>query len=102
MQANRGKCCPLSSMSPIIDDMNRAKTTRGEASHLAHIGLKVGAVAVGLVVALLATLRELFASVEVDQTDERQLYDSDLSGELNYRTGRLDSGTDPFGWYDRD
>ena len=64
--------------------------------------LKISGIAVGLVLALLATLRDLFASVDVEQDDDRQLHDSDLSGELNHRTGRLDSGTDPYGWYDRD
>jgi hypothetical protein len=34
--------------------------------------------------------------------DERQLYDTDLVGEYNYRTGRLDAGNDPYGWYDED
>jgi len=64
--------------------------------------LKIVGVAVGLVLALLGTLRELFASVDAESNDDRQLHDSDLSGELNHRTGRLDSGTDPYGWYDRD
>ena len=64
--------------------------------------LRIGGIAIGLVFALLATLRDLFASVDVEQDDDRQLHDSDLSGELNHRTGRLDSGTDPYGWYDRD
>ena len=63
---------------------------------------KFGGVAVGFVFALLGTARELFASVDAEHVDERQLHDSDLSGELNHRTGRLDSGTDPYGWYDRD
>ena len=40
--------------------------------------------------------------VDVEHDDDRQLHDSDLSGELNHRTGRLDSGTDPYGWYERD
>lgn len=64
--------------------------------------LKVGGVALGFVFALLATFRDMFAPVEVEDNDDRQLHDSDLSGELNHRTGRLDSGTDPYGWYDRD
>ena len=64
--------------------------------------LKVGGVIVGLVFALFRTFRELFASVDVEHDDDRQLHDSDLSGELNHRTGRLDSGTDPYGWYERD
>ncbi len=71
-------------------------------STIGQLVLKVGSVAVGLVFALLGTLREMFASVDVERNDDRQLHDSDLSGELNHRTGRLDSGTDPYGWYDRD
>ena len=64
--------------------------------------LTVGGVVVALVVALLGTLREVFASVDVERNDDRRLHDSDLSGQLNHRTGRLDSGLDPYGWYDRD
>ena len=69
---------------------------------IAQLLLKIGGVTVGLLFALLGTLRDIFASVDVEQDDDRQLHDSDLSGELNHRTGRLDSGTDPYGWYDRD
>lgn len=36
------------------------------------------------------------------QEDGRRLHDSDLVGEYNYRTGRLDAGTDPYGWYGQD
>ena len=53
----------------------------------------------GLALALLDVLRELFVSMEIQHDQERRLHDSDLSGELNYRTGRLDAGTDPYGWY---
>ncbi len=69
---------------------------------IGHLVRKLGGIAVGLLFALLGTVRELFASVDAENTDDRQLHDSDLSGELNHRTGRLDSGTDPYGWYDRD
>ena len=69
---------------------------------VAQLLLKVGGVAVGFAFASFGIMRELFASVEVEHDDDRQLHDSDLSGELNHRTGRLDSGTDPYGWYDRD
>lgn len=41
-------------------------------------------------------------SNEEDEIDERRLHDSDLTGVFNYRTGRLDAGTDPRGWYDED
>lgn len=55
---------------------------------------------VGLAIALLAALRNLVAAMETPQDEERRLHDSDLTGELNHRTGRLDAGTDPNGWYD--
>ena len=71
-------------------------------SRFGQLLLKVGGVVIGLLFALLGTLRDIFASVEVEHNDDRQLHDSDVSGELNHRTGRLDSGTDPHGWYDRD
>ena len=64
--------------------------------------LEIGGITVGLVFALIATLRDLFSTVEVEQNEDRRLHDSDLSGELNHRTGRLDSGLDPYGWYDQD
>ena len=64
--------------------------------------LKVGGVAVGLGLELLGTLRGLFASVDVGHSDERQHLDTDLTGEFNHRTGRLDAGNDPYGWYGED
>lgn len=63
--------------------------------------LKVGAVAVGLVFALIATLRHLFAASESRmQDDHRSIQDSDLIGDYNSRTQQFDSGTDPAGWYE--
>ena len=64
--------------------------------------LKIGSITIGLIFALIQTFRDIFGSIDIEQNDDRQLHDSDLSGELNHRTGRLDSGTDPYGWYDRD
>ena len=81
----------------MLDLMKGNRTLR-----IGRLLLKLGGVAVGFVFALLGTARELFASADIEQNDDRQLHDSDLSGELNHRTGRLDSGTDPYGWYDRD
>lgn len=54
----------------------------------------------GLVAAVFHLLSELFVSTDVQHGGERRLHDSDFSGELNHRTGRLDAGTDPYGWYD--
>lgn len=81
--------------------MNKRVTNHRE--RLADVGLvlrKVGVFTVGLVIALLGVLRDLFASTEIRHDEERRLHDSDLSGELNHRTGRLDAGSDPYGWYD--
>ena len=81
----------------MLDMVNGYRTLK-----IGQLLLKVGGVAIGLVFALLATLRDLFSAAEVEQNEERRLHDSDLSGELNHRTGRLDSGLDPYGWYDPD
>ena len=64
--------------------------------------LGVGGVVVGLAFALFGTLRELLGSAELEPNQERRLHDSDLMGEFNHRTGRLDAGVDPYGWYDED
>lgn len=61
---------------------------------------ELGAFAIGLVIALFAAIRNLVALIETPEDDGRRLHDSDLTGELNHRTGRLDAGTDPHGWYD--
>jgi hypothetical protein len=81
----------------MIDWMKRYRTLR-----VGQLLLRIGGAVVGLLFALLGALRDIFASVDVEHDDELQLHDSDLSGELNHRTGRLDSGTDPYGWYNRD
>ncbi len=81
----------------MLSMMNGYRTLR-----VRQLLLRVGGIAIWLIFALLGILRDIFASVEVEHNDDRQLHDSDFSGELNHRTGRLDSGTDPYGWYDRD
>ena len=49
------------------------------------------------------TLALFTAAVASDRRDDdRQFHDSDLVGEYNHRTGRLDAGNDPYGWYDED
>ena len=58
--------------------------------------IAVGAVLAGLV-------RDLFAYPrDAGEPNSRQLHDADLVGEYNHRTGRLDAGNDPYGWYDED
>jgi len=64
--------------------------------------IKLGGVAIGFVFALLGTARELFSSADTKHVDDRQLIDTDLIGEFNHRTGRLDAGNDPYGWYKED
>ena len=57
-------------------------------------------VCAGFAVGIYNVVLEIFTSIEALDDTERRLHDSDLSGELNHRTGRLDAGTDPYGWYD--
>ena len=49
-------------------------------------------------------LLSIFSAALAAETgdDDRQLHDTDLIGEYNHRTGRLDAGNDPYGWYDED
>ena len=42
------------------------------------------------------------ALTETSLQDDRQLHDAELFGEYNHRSGRLDAGNDPFGWYEKD
>lgn len=52
---------------------------------------------------MLGLIRNLLADLPDDAAaDNRQLHDTDLIGEYNHRTGRLDAGNDPYGWYDED
>ena len=37
-----------------------------------------------------------------EPAEDRRIYDSDMIGEYNHRTGKVDAGMDPYGWYDRD
>ena len=89
-------CC-LQGLSPILVMMNGYRTRRLRQSLLGF-----GGAVIGLVVVLVGVLREVFVSIDVGRSDNRRLHDSDLSGQLNHSTGRLDSGLDAYGWYDRD
>jgi len=62
--------------------------------------IEIGGTAIRLALALFSTLLELIASAELERNDDCQLHDADLIGEFNHRTGRLDAGNDPYGWYD--
>lgn len=51
----------------------------------------------------LATVLGVLASTDRSEDNDRpQSHGSDLIGEHNFRTGQLDSGTDPDGWYEED
>ena len=53
--------------------------------------------------ALLATLVGFLFSADEDEGENRSLTSgSDLFGEHNFRTGNMDSGSDPDGWYEED
>lgn len=80
--------------------VKRTSPNPGLLNRAGFILQRAGAVVLGLAMVMLNALRELFASAEARHEEERRLHDSDLSGELNHRTGRLDAGTDPYGWYD--
>jgi hypothetical protein len=84
-------------LAPMLSKMKQSAALRA-----GQLLLRIGGSTVGLVLALLGTLREFFAAGDFEHDDERQPLDTDLTGELNHRTGRLDAGNDPFGWYGDD
>jgi len=56
----------------------------------------------GCIALLLPAVGVLF-NTDDDESDDRPLGEgSDRFGEHNLRTGRMDSGTDPDGWYEED
>ena len=82
----------------MLDMVNGYRTLR-----FGQLLLKVGGITIGLLLALFATFRDLFfPSQDASESNSRQLHDADLVGEYNHRTGHLDAGNDPYGWYDED
>ena len=82
----------------MLDTMNGHRTFR-----IGQLLLKIGGVAIGLVVALIATFRDLFVNADTPVEEENDVSAGAYrGGTLNYRTGKLDDGTDPYGWYGND
>ncbi|MBL3601175.1 MAG: hypothetical protein JMN25_15145 [gamma proteobacterium endosymbiont of Lamellibrachia anaximandri] len=81
----------------MLGKMNKYKTLR-----IVRLLFKIAGVAIGLVFALIATFRDLFVTVDSQTQDDDTLGSSIRGGDLNFRTGKFDDGTDPAGWYGRD
>jgi hypothetical protein len=67
----------------------------GRAVHLLHLGIRFVARFLGHVAAFLAANAQTSPAYD-------ELNSSIGGGVLNYRTGKLDDGTDPYGWYEQD
>lgn len=68
---------------------------------MVRVGVLVRTIA-GAVVGLIGhSIRLLAGSAQPTPADD-ELNSSIRGGVLNYRTGKLDDGTDPIGWYERD
>jgi hypothetical protein len=87
----------LRRVSSILDKMNGYRALR-----VGQILLKVGGVVVGLVFALIATFRDLSTASDSPTPDDDTMGDVFRGGDLNFRTGKFDDGTDPAGWYEND
>ncbi len=63
-----------------------------------------GSIGIAAAIALCGVVREALALLTggEEKINEFGPHESDVTGEYNYRTGRLDDGTDPYGWYERD
>lgn len=65
-------------------------------------GSRLAAATSGTVIGvILAAIRFLGDAAETTPSDDA-LSSSVRGGILNYRTGKLDDGTDPVGWYEAD
>ena len=65
--------------------------------------VKAGGVFLGVVFALVATFRDLFVAADIPDEEENDVSAGAYrGGTLNYRTDKLDDGTDPYGWYESD
>ena len=64
----------------------------------------VGSLGIAAAMALFGVLREMLSLLTGGEEKINELgpHESDVTGEYNYRTGRLDDGTDPYGWYEQD
>jgi hypothetical protein len=88
----------LRGLSSMLNLMNGHRTLR-----IGRLLLKVDGVALGLVFALIATFRDLFVTADTPGEEENDVSAGAYrGGTLNYRTGKLDDGTDPYGWYGND
>ncbi len=56
----------------------------------------------GSVVLILTAVGILFSGEDEESEDHPLGEGSDRFGEHNFRTGRMDSGSDPEGWYEDD
>lgn len=75
-----------------------ARTSR----HYFGVALRLLWSATCIAVRILAGMTGLLAA-SAQTTPAKDVVNSSISGGiLNYRTGKLDDGTDPYGWYERD
>lgn len=57
---------------------------------------------VGVGLRLVGNIAGFLAANAQTASAKDELDSSIRGGALNYRTGKLDDGTDPYGWYERD
>ena len=57
---------------------------------------------VGVGLGLIGNIVRFLAASAQTAPAKDELNSSIRGGTLNYRTGKLDDGTDPYGWYERD
>jgi hypothetical protein len=70
-------------------------------SRLMRMGAVARTIAVSVAGLIGHSIRLLAGSAQPAPADD-ELNSSIRGGVLNYRTGKLDDGTDPVGWYERD
>lgn len=88
-------------MELLFSKFTAAARRHGLPRRFAQVG-RVIVAAVGVLGTLVAGLVGFLATSADTAKPGDALKDSLNGGELNYRTGKLDDGTDPAGWYEDD
>ncbi len=78
--------------------MNHSKRVSTLLIQLGLLGMAIFGVLMRLITDVISTLATSARTLDPDEASDV----APSGGVLNYRTGKLDDGTDPVGWYEKD
>ena len=88
-------------MELLFSKFTAAALRHGLPRRFVQLG-RVSVTTMGVLGSLVASLVGLLAESAETKPADDELNSSIRGGDLNFRTGKFDDGTDPAGWYGRD